>query len=107
MKASTFDNGASTQPVAIDVRNVTKTFGSAEDSVRALDDVSITVRENEFFTRLRPSGCGKTTVLRLIAGSAKDVHGNLDRTAEVGNKNKRTRHTAGSAFLIPSMSNAV
>jgi spermidine/putrescine transport system ATP-binding protein len=36
--------------------------------VRALDDVSVTIRENEFFTLLGPSGCGKTTLLRLIAG---------------------------------------
>jgi spermidine/putrescine transport system ATP-binding protein len=36
--------------------------------VRALDDVSVTIRQNEFFTLLGPSGCGKTTLLRLIAG---------------------------------------
>jgi len=77
MKASTIDNGSSTQPVAIDVRNVTKIFGSAEDSVRALDDVSITIRENEFFTLLGPSGCGKTTVLRLIAGFEHPTEGQI------------------------------
>ena len=37
-------------------------------AVRALDEVSVTIRENEFFTLLGPSGCGKTTLLRLIAG---------------------------------------
>jgi len=47
---------------------VTKIFGSGADEVRALDDVSVTIRENEFFTLLGPSGCGKTTLLRLIAG---------------------------------------
>jgi spermidine/putrescine transport system ATP-binding protein len=36
--------------------------------VKALDDVSVTIMENEFFTLLGPSGCGKTTLLRLIAG---------------------------------------
>ncbi len=34
----------------------------------ALDNVSVVIRENEFFTLLGPSGCGKTTLLRLIAG---------------------------------------
>ncbi len=53
---------------AISVRNVSKVFGSGSDSVRALDDVSVAIRENEFFTLLGPSGCGKTTLLRLIAG---------------------------------------
>ncbi|MGE0502637.1 MAG: ABC transporter ATP-binding protein [Rhizobiaceae bacterium] len=53
---------------AIDVRGVSKIFGSGEGKVAALDNVSVTIRENEFFTLLGPSGCGKTTLLRLIAG---------------------------------------
>jgi iron(III) transport system ATP-binding protein len=43
---------------------LTRTFGS----VRAVDDISITVADGEFFTLLGPSGCGKTTLLRMIAG---------------------------------------
>jgi iron(III) transport system ATP-binding protein len=43
---------------------LTRTFGS----VRAVDNVSITVGDREFFTLLGPSGCGKTTLLRMIAG---------------------------------------
>jgi spermidine/putrescine transport system ATP-binding protein len=54
---------------AIEARGVSKVFqGASQDSVRALDDVSVAIRENEFFTLLGPSGCGKTTLLRLIAG---------------------------------------
>jgi len=54
---------------AIEARNVTKLFqGAGQDQVKALDDVSVSIRENEFFTLLGPSGCGKTTLLRLIAG---------------------------------------
>ncbi len=54
---------------AIEAKRVTKEFrGAGQDAVRALDDVSVTIRENEFFTLLGPSGCGKTTLLRLIAG---------------------------------------
>lgn len=37
-------------------------------SVRALDDITIDVRNNEFLTLLGPSGCGKTTLLKSIAG---------------------------------------
>jgi spermidine/putrescine transport system ATP-binding protein len=53
---------------AIDIRGVSKVFGSGDHKVFAVDDVSVAIRENEFFTLLGPSGCGKTTLLRLIAG---------------------------------------
>ena len=36
--------------------------------VRAVDDVSMSIRDGEFFTLLGPSGCGKTTLLRMVAG---------------------------------------
>ncbi|MDH7563730.1 MAG: ABC transporter ATP-binding protein [Candidatus Bathyarchaeota archaeon] len=49
-----------------DVRvvNVSKRFGK----VIALDNVSLHIKEHEYFALLGPSGCGKTTLLRLIAG---------------------------------------
>jgi spermidine/putrescine transport system ATP-binding protein len=53
---------------AVEAKGVTKIFGTGQDTVRALDAVSVTIRQNEFFTLLGPSGCGKTTLLRLIAG---------------------------------------
>jgi spermidine/putrescine transport system ATP-binding protein len=54
---------------AIEALGVSKVFQSAgQDILRALDNVSVTIGENEFFTLLGPSGCGKTTLLRLIAG---------------------------------------
>ncbi|WP_435742050.1 ABC transporter ATP-binding protein [Nocardioides sp. SYSU DS0663] len=48
----------------LEVRDVHRSFGD----VRALDGVSLTIAENEFFALLGPSGCGKTTLLRAIAG---------------------------------------
>ncbi len=54
---------------AIDAQGVSKIFKAAgQKDVAALDDVSVAIKENEFFTLLGPSGCGKTTLLRLIAG---------------------------------------
>ena len=50
--------------VLLDIHSVSRSFGD----VRALDDVSLQIRENEFFALLGPSGCGKTTLLRVIAG---------------------------------------
>ena len=54
---------------AIDIRGVTKIYNpNSSRPVKALDNVSLTIDDNEFFTLLGPSGCGKTTLLRLIAG---------------------------------------
>jgi spermidine/putrescine transport system ATP-binding protein len=52
----------------LDIRDLTKRFGKGDSGVTALHEVSLTIREGEFFTLLGPSGCGKTTLLRLIAG---------------------------------------
>jgi spermidine/putrescine ABC transporter ATP-binding subunit len=52
------------RPDIIEVDRVTKRFGE----VVAVDDVSLSIRENEFFALLGPSGCGKTTLLRMLAG---------------------------------------
>jgi spermidine/putrescine transport system ATP-binding protein len=54
---------------AIEARGVSRFFKSpGQERMAALDNVSVAIRENEFFTLLGPSGCGKTTLLRLIAG---------------------------------------
>lgn len=46
-----------------------KVFVTPEKSyVNAIDDVSFSIRQGEFFVMLGPSGCGKTTLLRAIAG---------------------------------------
>jgi spermidine/putrescine transport system ATP-binding protein len=53
---------------AVTFERISKVFGTGMDGVRAVDDVSLDIRQNEFFTLLGPSGCGKTTLLRMIAG---------------------------------------
>ena len=66
-----------TQAVAIEARNAVKAFGQGDHVVRALDNVSIQIRQGEFFTLLGPSGCGKTTLLRLIAGFELPTSGQI------------------------------
>ena len=48
----------------IEIIGVSKSFGS----VTAVDDISVSIRQGEFFSLLGPSGCGKTTLLRILGG---------------------------------------
>ena len=50
--------------VTIKIRNAVKRFGKQT----IIPNLSLEIREGEFFTLLGPSGCGKTTLLRMIAG---------------------------------------
>jgi sulfate transport system ATP-binding protein len=59
--------------VSIELRNVTKRFGD----VAAVKDVSISVKEGELMALLGPSGGGKTTVLRMIAGLEMPTSGDI------------------------------
>ncbi len=59
---------ASDAPAKLHIRGVSKTFTSRDQSVQALDDVSLSVREGEFVCLVGPSGCGKSTLLNIIAG---------------------------------------
>ncbi|WP_194893568.1 ABC transporter ATP-binding protein [Catenulispora pinisilvae] len=48
--------------------DLTKTFADAGGGVTALDALTLTIEDGEFFALLGPSGCGKTTLLRTLAG---------------------------------------
>ncbi|MBM3632508.1 MAG: polyamine ABC transporter ATP-binding protein [Alphaproteobacteria bacterium] len=57
----------------ISIENVTKSFGS----VVAVRSVSLSIYQGELFSLLGGSGCGKTTLLRLLAGFEKPTTGRL------------------------------
>jgi NitT/TauT family transport system ATP-binding protein len=52
---------------AVEIRSVSRVFGSGDKATVALQDVDLTVGAGEFVSLIGPSGCGKSTLLRLIA----------------------------------------
>ncbi len=57
--------------------DVTKEYKVEEESVLALNNVSIEFRKNEFVSILGPSGCGKTTLLNIVGGLDRYTSGDI------------------------------
>src|SRR5216117_833491 len=64
-------------PSKLAIENVSKSFKGASGAVLALDDVSLNVAEGEFVCLVGASGCGKTTLLNMIAGLEKADSGTV------------------------------
>ena len=62
-----------TETNIIEMMGVEKRFGSFV----AVDDLTLSLRQGEFFSLLGPSGCGKTTALRMIAGFQEPTKGKI------------------------------
>lgn len=50
------------------VENLSKTYGSGENLVRAIDDINLKIEKGEFIAIVGPSGSGKSTLLHLLGG---------------------------------------
>ncbi len=69
--------------------HLTKVYGSGENEVRALDDVSFYIQRGEFVAIIGPSGSGKSTLLHILGGVDRPTSGRvyLDGT-DVYNQNE-------------------
>ncbi|AGC68960.1 putative nitrate/sulfonate/bicarbonate ABC transporter ATP-binding protein [Thermoclostridium stercorarium subsp. stercorarium DSM 8532] len=64
--------------IILEIKNVSHTYYDDYDNhVEALQDINLSVRRGEFLSIIGSSGCGKTTLLRLIAGLEKPETGQL------------------------------
>jgi NitT/TauT family transport system ATP-binding protein len=96
--------GAARRPPAIEVRNLSLTFETADGPVHALANVDLRVEEGEFVSLIGPSGCGKTTLLRLIADLEQPTAGTLTvngLTAQQARVDRRYGYVFQAPALYP------
>jgi iron(III) transport system ATP-binding protein len=67
----------------IHIKNISKYYYSGGKTIKALDNVNLTIPANRIFTLLGPSGCGKTTLLRCIVGLESPDTGEIEIGGEV------------------------
>lgn len=73
----------------VELNHVTKVYGSGKTAVQ---NVNLTIQENEFVSFVGPSGCGKSTIFKMIAGLIEPTQGSLkilgtekqQKTTEIG-----------------------
>ena len=79
----------------ITLERVTRAYGEEPNLVKALDEVSLEIREGEFVVVLGPSGSGKTTLLNIIGALDTPTSG----TVQVAGRDI-TRATRGELFDV-------
>src|SRR5438270_12751754 len=84
--------------LAVSLRGVTKVY---DNGVVALGPLELSVRKGEFVALLGPSGCSKSTALRLIAGLAAPTSGTLHLSHRQGET--RLGRTIGFVFQEPTL----
>ena len=75
------------------VHGVTKEFITGQGLTRALGGINLEVRDREFFGIIGPTGCGKTTLLHIIAGLETPTQGKVEFVGE-----KRTQSMVSMVF---------
>jgi NitT/TauT family transport system ATP-binding protein len=61
----------------LEIRHLSKTYGTGEKATQAIGDLSFAVEDREFVCVVGPSGCGKTTLLKCVAGLLRPTSGEI------------------------------
>ncbi len=72
---------------SVTLTGVSKRYGAGQTAVVALQDIALGVRPGEFVCLVGASGCGKTTLLNLVAGLDRPSLGAVDVTVPAGSDN--------------------
>ena len=89
-------------PATVQVQDVSVVYPSKENTVTALDRVSLDIAEGEFISLIGPSGCGKTTLLRVIADLEQASSGSV-RVNGLSSHDARLKRAYGYVFQAPAL----
>jgi NitT/TauT family transport system ATP-binding protein len=62
----------------VELDNVSMAYGKGANAVRAIEDVTLTIRKGEFIAVVGPSGCGKSSLMKLISGLHPPLAGKIE-----------------------------
>jgi NitT/TauT family transport system ATP-binding protein len=65
------------RPIALEVKDLSKTFETTGGTVTALKDINFNTHKREFVCVIGPSGCGKSTLIRILAGLESPTSGEV------------------------------
>ena len=66
----------------ITLKNISKIYKTSK--IKVLDDISLEIKESEFFCLVGTSGSGKSTILKLIAKLEEPTQGNIESPNSIG-----------------------
>ena len=59
------------------IEHLSKVYGSGENAVRAVNDISFSIERGEFLAIIGPSGSGKSTLLHILGGVDRPTEGKV------------------------------
>jgi NitT/TauT family transport system ATP-binding protein len=89
-------------PPAVEIRDLTLVYDTADTPVHALSHVDLTVEKGGFVSLIGPSGCGKTTLLRVMADLEHASSGSV-RVNGVSPEAARLTRAYGYVFQAPAL----
>ncbi|MBE7220730.1 MAG: ATP-binding cassette domain-containing protein, partial [Caulobacteraceae bacterium] len=94
--------GSAAGTPAVEARDLSLVFETADGPVHALSHVDLAIRPGEFVSLIGPSGCGKTTLLRVIGDLESATSGTI-AVKGMSPREARLKRSYGYVFQAPAL----
>jgi len=83
------------------IKNLSKTYEIGNKKIQALKNIDLTVADGSFITIVGKSGCGKTTLLKLLCGLEDKSEGTIELTNSIGSEKNKVSIVFQEPRLMP------